>query len=140
VTSIEVPYELLDRAILPSMGQSGEGDSWAERVAPAQTLAGSLQQAIEPLLPYHLASLELAAELAETSPRTLERRLAEEHTSWRHVVDRARLEICLRMLRNTDHPLAAIAHEVGYSDQAHLTRAIRRWTGESPSDYRRRRN
>jgi len=32
--------------------------------------------------------------------------------------------------------LMDIALEVGYSQQAHFTRAFRRWMGESPSDYR----
>jgi AraC-like DNA-binding protein len=35
--------------------------------------------------------------------------------------------------------LTEIAAELGYADQAHFTRAFRRWTGESPSGYRRRR-
>ena len=114
------------------------GDLLAKTLAPADTLAGSLQQAIEPLLPYRRPSLELAAELAaelaETSPRTLERRLAEERTGWRQVLDRARFEACVRMLRDADLRLAEIATELGFSDQAHLTRAFRRWTGESPND------
>lgn len=134
MTAIALPYELLDRAIRPPVAANGGGDLLAKTLARADTLAGSLQQAIEPLLPYRRPSLELAAELAETSPRTLERRLAEERTCWRQVLDRARFEACVRMLRDADLRLAEIATERGFSDQAHLTRAFRRWTGESPND------
>jgi AraC-like DNA-binding protein len=137
-TAITVPYELLDRVLRrPASADEGE-DRFAEAVLPADTLAGSLQQVVAPLLSLRPASLELAAELAETSPRTLERRLAEEGTCWRQVLDRTRFEACTRMLRSGDLSLAKIAGELGYSDQAHLTRAFRRWTGEGPSADRRR--
>jgi AraC-like DNA-binding protein len=35
--------------------------------------------------------------------------------------------------------LSEISAALGYSDQAHLTPAFQRWTGEAPSAYRVRR-
>lgn len=139
VTAITVPQELLDRALRPPASAEAGEDRSRQAIVPANTLAGSLQQIVAPLLSLRPPSLELAAELTEMSPRTLERRLAEEGTCWRQVLDRARFEACDRMLRSRDLSLAEIAEELGYSDQAHLTRAFRRWTGETPRDYRRRR-
>ena len=104
----------------------------------AATLADSLQQAFASLLPAVHPSIEVAAEMAELGPRTLRRRLAQEGPSWRAVVDRARVEACLRLLRDPERPLSQVAAALGYSDQAHLTRAFRRWMGECPSAYRRR--
>jgi AraC-like DNA-binding protein len=104
-----------------------------------ETLAGSLKQALSALLPAVHPSIELAAEIAGLSPRTLRRRLADEGTSWRRIVDDARLEACDRLLRDPGRSLGEIAAELGYSDQANMSRAFRRWTGECPSAYRRRR-
>jgi len=84
-------------------------------------------------------SLELGAEIAETSPRTLRRWLAKEGTSWRGILNRIRFEAARNRMLEPTLPLAEIAAELGYADQAHFTRAFRRWTGESPSGYRRRR-
>lgn len=39
----------------------------------------------------------------------------------------------------TRRPLAAIASEAGFADQAHMTRAVRTLTGDSPARWRRRR-
>lgn len=103
-----------------------------------QTLAGSLQQATASLLPAVKPSIELAAEITQLSPRTLRRRLAEEGTSWRRVVEHARLETCGRLLRDPQRSLAEIASELGFANQTNLTRAFQRWTGECPSELRRR--
>jgi AraC-like DNA-binding protein len=35
--------------------------------------------------------------------------------------------------------LTEISTKLGYSDQAHFTRAFRRWTGDAPRVHRRRR-
>jgi AraC-like DNA-binding protein len=86
-----------------------------------------------------LASIELGAEIAGTSPRTLSRWLRQEGTSWRRVVDGIRLERSVELLQNSPLSVADISFELGYSDSAHFTRAFRRWTGECPSDYHRRR-
>ncbi len=139
VVAIAIPSSLLDEST-----DWQEGDRRAERSeAPAladaaATLADSLQQAFASLLPAVHPSIEVAAEMAELGPRTLRRRLAQEGTSWRAVVDRARVEACLRLLRDPERPLSQVAAALGYSDQAHLTRAFRRWMGECPSAYRRR--
>ena len=84
-------------------------------------------------------SLELAAEIAETSPRTLRRRLREEGTSFHGILDRIRFEAAEERLREPTLSLAEVSADLGYADQASFTRAFRRWTGEPPAAYRRRR-
>ncbi|NUR88454.1 MAG: AraC family transcriptional regulator [Nonomuraea sp.] len=65
----------------------------------------------------------VAARLA-TSPRTLQRRLAELGTTWRRELDRVR-----QAAYEGGHPagLAAHARRLGYSDARSLSRAIQRW-------------
>jgi AraC-like DNA-binding protein len=41
-------------------------------------------------------------------------------------------------MRDSGIPFVEIAHNLGYSDQAHFNHAFRRWAGVSPSVYRRR--
>jgi AraC-like DNA-binding protein len=135
LVAIAVPYDLLDRS---TRWPNGLGCDALELTAAEETLAGSLTQAISGLLPAIPPSLEVAAEIAGLSPRMLRRQLAEEQTCWRKVLDEARLDACRRMLRDPERPLAEVAANLRYSDQAHMNRAFRRWTGECPSDYRRR--
>jgi AraC family transcriptional regulator len=50
---------------------------------------------------------------------------------------RERLRRAARSIVETRRPLAAIAAECGFADQAHMTRAVRRALGETPRGLRR---
>jgi len=78
----------------------------------------------------------IAAEM-HVSPRTLQRRLGVERTSFRHVVEEARRDLAVELL-DGDAPLDRVARAVGFSATSALVRAFRRWTGESPSAHRAR--
>jgi len=137
VLEIAIPQNLLDQRLPQppsSRRATGQGDAPA-----ANDFAGSLVQALVPLATEVPLTLDLGAEIAETTPRTLHRWLAQEGTDWRSVVDRARFEASGRLLSDPSLTLAEVATTLGYSDHAHFTRAFRRWTGEAPSVYRPRR-
>jgi hypothetical protein len=86
VLAIAIPHDLLDRRLpRPPSGRTAT----EEAGAPASDLAGSLLQALVPLATEVPLSLDLGAEIAETTPRTLQRWLAEEVTDWRQIVNRA---------------------------------------------------
>lgn len=51
----------------------------------------------------------------------------------------ARIRKAKQLLLEADHPLAQIAIEVGFADQAHFTRTFRREVGESPGAWQRAR-
>jgi AraC family transcriptional regulator len=50
---------------------------------------------------------------------------------------RLRMDAARRLLRETDHSVIRIGHEIGYSNPSHFARIFRKETGLSPSDYRR---
>jgi AraC-like DNA-binding protein len=134
--AIAVPFEFLDVPVRrPSIAGLGPGTGRTE----PDDFIGSLLLALEPIVSMTPLSIELGAEIAGTSPRTLRRWLQREGTTWRRVVDRVRLEKSIDLLQNSMRPVAEIAYEVGYSHPAHFSRAFQRWTQESPTDYRRRR-
>ena len=69
--------------------------------------------------------------------KTLHGYLSHYGTSFEKLLDETRKVMADRMLEHTDLPLAEIATTLCYSNQAGLTRAFRRWHGESPSKWRR---
>jgi AraC family transcriptional regulator len=54
-------------------------------------------------------------------------------------VMRARLDRARTMLEQSDTPIAMIAEALGFTSQSHFTRAFRQFAGETPSDFRKRR-
>ena len=70
-------------------------------------------------------------------PRTLQRRLSAEGTSFADILDEVRREAAHRYLTTTDLPVGQIALMVGFGEQSTLTHAARRWYGTSPRELRR---
>ena len=71
------------------------------------------------------------------SARTLQRRLAHEGTSFNVMLDSLRRDLSLHHLEQVDTALAEIAYVAGFSDSSAFSRAVRRWTGKTPLEYRR---
>ena len=75
---------------------------------------------------------------AGTSARTFQRQLEEDGTSFSELLADVRQSETLKRLKERNVTIAAIATDLGYSDQASFTRAFRRWTGTPPGQFRAR--
>lgn len=84
-------------------------------------------------------TLLAAATHLRLGPRTLQRRLKEEGTSWRALVNAAKLAAAKELLDQTRESLARVAFRSGYAQVSAFHRAFRRGEGLTPADYRRRR-
>jgi AraC-like DNA-binding protein len=69
--------------------------------------------------------------------RTMNRHLSKEGLAFRHIADEVRFEIACELLLNTEMALAQIATVLQFSEQSAFSRAFRRWSGQTPSDWRR---
>ena len=74
-----------------------------------------------------------------TSVRSLQRELQNRSTSFSREVDLARKERALLLLRRPELTVAEVAFMLGYSEARVFHRSFRRWTGTTPSDFRRTR-
>jgi AraC-like DNA-binding protein len=71
------------------------------------------------------------------SERTLHRRLRDERTSFRRILDQVRGDLASAMLQQQAVGIAEIAFILGYSEPAAFHRSFRRWTGQTPLTFRR---
>ncbi|HET6343550.1 MAG TPA: AraC family transcriptional regulator ligand-binding domain-containing protein [Myxococcota bacterium] len=90
-------------------------------------------------LPMGAATLQRVARACALSPRTLQRRLRDLDTDFNSMLDAIRRERAIQLVRDRDVALAGVPKMVGFSDASALYRAFRRWTGTTPSTFRRRR-
>jgi AraC-like DNA-binding protein len=81
--------------------------------------------------------MQVAAEVAGMSSRTLQRRLAAAGTSYSELVSAGRLRVAKLWLAESTMPVAEIASLLGYKEATNFARAFRRLTGVAPSVYRR---
>ena len=78
------------------------------------------------------------AQLLHVSVRTLHRQLQEEGTSLQALKDDVHREVAVEQLCRTRRPIKQIALAAGFASEKSFARAFRQWTGETPSDYRRK--
>ncbi|MCG8518619.1 AraC family transcriptional regulator [Marinobacter sp. CA1] len=88
------------------------------------------------IMPGPLPSLEAMAERFCVSSRTLKRRLAEKDTTYREIVEGVLKDRAIQLLRYTNQSVSEIAYELGYADLSNFSRAFRKWTGKSASEFR----
>lgn len=76
-------------------------------------------------------TVDRAARLMLTSRRSLQRRLAEEGTTWRRELDRARHHVLETATPDRHANRIEVAGRLGFSDARSLSRACRRWSASS---------
>ncbi|NIK71763.1 AraC family transcriptional regulator [Paenibacillus sp. BK720] len=74
------------------------------------------------------------------SERTLQRRLAEEGTSFKKILSHVRHEMALTYLKDPSLEIHEVAFLTGYEDQNSFYRAFRSWEGETPANWRIKQN
>jgi AraC-like DNA-binding protein len=83
-------------------------------------------------------SLEHVASRLGIKPRALRTRLAEADTSFNHVLADYRCRLAKRLLAGTDETIDQIVYLTGFSEPSTFYRAFKRWVGETPIEYRKR--
>jgi AraC-like DNA-binding protein len=68
--------------------------------------------------------------------RTLQRKLKAESISFSEIAALQEQQACV-LLRDERLSLEQVAEQVGYSDVSNFTRAVRRWTSQTPAPWRR---
>ncbi len=81
-------------------------------------------------------SLNVMARLLHLTPRTLHRRLLQEQTSYKEIIEDVRHTLALEYLKSGQLSIQEIAYMLGYSDIANFRRAFKRWEQLAPSLYR----
>jgi AraC-like DNA-binding protein len=111
------------RRMLADAGQPGDFADEVRRVLHSLARSGS-------------TSIDDVAQFFRMHRRTVHRRLRDEGTDFRSLLDDVRFGISRQLLRATDTPVTEIAAVVGYSEPSAFTRAFRRWSGKSPREWR----
>lgn len=85
-------------------------------------------------------TLEAVARELAVSARYVQKKLSVEGTTYRALRDRLRKEIAMSYLRQPDVALCEVAFLLGFAEQSAFNHAFKRWTGDSPNEYRTRLN
>lgn len=105
-------------------------------ISPVQTMEDAVFQILHITLSTGLKSEEVVAKLLAIGPRTLQRALKAEGTSFREIRLRFVERGALSLMSETELSIEEIAATLGYSEPRSFRRAFKVWTGLSPSAFR----
>jgi AraC-like DNA-binding protein len=119
--------DVLDRYVQVLMGQ----------VPAREDFIGQVQRSLLKSLSSGVPEAAVTARGLGMSKRSFFRLLQQHGTSYQQVVEQLRRDLAMRHLVEGQLALAEIAFMLGYSEVSAFHRAFRRWTGQSPAEYRR---
>ncbi len=123
--------EALDKLLTPD-DVLARANNWLA-IRFDQLLAETNPEGAEIILP----RLDDLADALAMSPRTLNRRLKDQNTSFSALRDAHQYDLACRLLADARFTAAEIGARLGYGDPSNFTRAFRRLSGMSPGQYRR---
>ena len=164
-TTVEIPasdvYEDYFGVRLTRSNVNGVTFSSKDALRPFLTASDAMWSIFEPDLRHRMADLDRRATTSEkvraslteslasgryrledvasrlaVSPRTLQRRLRTEGTTFQQVLDAVRHDLAGSYLARSDFSNEQIAFLLGYEDPSSFFRAFRAWTGRTPEASR----
>ncbi|CAI8795636.1 AraC-type DNA-binding protein [Pseudomonas jessenii] len=108
--------------------------SGMERLS-ADEMPGYVRQLLRNLLPSGRATINRVADCMALNPRTLQRRLEQENTSFQQLLDETRQQVVRNYLQVPTISLTQMAHQLGYADVSTFSRAFNRWFSVSPLEW-----
>lgn len=132
--ALNIPNKLADQGLSQFLQShlDSELNQFEEEISFNQQVLQQISNSLSEGVP---TTSRIGAQL-HMSGRTLQRRLAEDGSTFQNLVDEARRQLAEKLLRQTTYSLADIAFMTGFSDQSTFTRAFKRWAGQTPRSFR----
>ncbi|HEY5961303.1 MAG TPA: AraC family transcriptional regulator, partial [Polyangiaceae bacterium] len=115
-------------------------ERYAEDALAALPEAGRVSSQVREILAKGLpdgeVSLKTVAKKLAMSERSLQRRLGSENTTLLQITDDLRRELASDYLKRKELSVSDVAYLLGFSATPPFFRAFKKWTGQTPGEYR----
>ena len=102
-----------------------------------RSLRERITQLLGPLLNGREPDLEEVAARLQLPTWTLRRKLAEEGTQFRSILNDPRRDLAMAYIRDTELAFGEIAYLLGFASAEAFQRAFKRWNAQTPGEFRR---
>ena len=100
-----------------------------------ETFSNEVRRVILQKFSSTMPQLTDVVESLHVTPRTLQRKLQEEGTSFQHITESVKSELAIGLLKNRSLTVNEVAYKLGYAEPSVFRRAFKKWTGVSPKGY-----
>ncbi|MCB0735911.1 MAG: AraC family transcriptional regulator ligand-binding domain-containing protein [Bacteroidetes bacterium] len=130
---VEAPIITANYQLLRLLVQHAEEVSKSRKKAQ---FSNQVRQTIIRLGQNHFPGINDVAAHLNLSLRTFQRRLKNEGTVFKQLVDEVKQDFAIRLLQQQELSITEIAFQLGYTDAAAFNRSFKRWKGCNPSEFR----
>ena len=131
---LELPFATYDAELLAALGP--KVDREIARLKTQQTTSSRGKRVLKRFLGGQCPGIHEVAKELGMSSRTLQRRIAEEGSSFRRLLSDARRELARLYLLHPSLGLSQAASLLGYENPNSFLRAFRVWEGVTPTEWR----
>jgi len=133
---LEIRTAKADVSINKFLVERVEEETKGINVSPNK-IVSDVEKLIKDALPSGIPSIDQVSSHVGMSNRTLTRRLSESGTTFRNLIKKTQEEISKDLLLNSSSSVGEIAFQTGFSEQSAFNRAFKRWSGQSPLEFRK---
>ncbi|MHA6494458.1 AraC family transcriptional regulator [Pseudomonas borbori] len=108
-----------------------------EQLTRTRSLRERITQLLGPLLHGREPDLSEVAARLQLPSWTLRRKLAEEGTQFRTILNETRRDLAMAYIRDTELAFGEIAYLLGFASAEAFQRAFKRWNQQTPGEFRR---
>ncbi|MFI8479338.1 AraC family transcriptional regulator [Pseudomonas sp. NPDC078700] len=108
-----------------------------EQLTRTRSLRERIIQLLGPLLHGREPDLQEVATRLQMPTWTLRRKLAEEGTQFRAILNETRHDLAVAYIRDTELAFGEIAYLLGFASAEAFQRAFKRWNQQTPGEFRR---
>ena len=121
----------------PAIRRRAENRVRRNEARHASSFTDDLRQFLRAQVTRRRCKAEQVARLRLVSLRTLKRRLQAGGTTFKQLANEAQCDLAKQLLADTSMPMAQVSAILDFSEPAAFSHAFRRWSGMTPSAWRR---
>jgi len=107
------------------------------RIPPTEGVATKVLDVLHRRVGQEHLAIDYIAEDLDLSKRTLQRRLQQQNENFAQLRDSLRFHYAIKFLIDQHMSVDAVSKALDFSDRTSFTNAFKRWTGLSPSVFRK---
>lgn len=140
---IVINTSILEKPLLGALPEANrkiemEARAQLNHLHQSQKVSRQIINYLEENLGHHSISIQDVADHLKMTPRTLQRRLKDEDTSYVMLREKVRFRFAQNYLRDDSMNMDSIAALLGFSESTNFYHAFKRWSGASPGEFRKR--
>lgn len=133
-TSLLIPMKAYNPETFQVLNQYLE--SRLIHLSDSEKVTDKVKRVLHSSFRYQFPDIDSVAEILNVSSRTLQRKLSEEETSFKEILQETRFGIAQQLLSQDHLTVTEIGNILGYSDLGNFSRSFKKYSGKSPLEYK----